>query len=169
MCIENYIGVVEEMLARGEKITLQEVRRVAGKGSYSTISEAIKVVLSRGLIPADVTGPVPEILTDATQALWHDACKLASAAVASERLALHSVRVASQESQRELTILADTLALQADELMIQLKNLQVERDVAERRAHEAESGLKATRQILKELGLKPAKAEGEKGQTTNAT
>lgn len=92
MCIENYIGIVEEMLARGEKITLQEVRRVAGKGSYSTISEAIKVVLSRGLIPADVTGPAPEILTDATQSLWHDACKLASAVVASERLALHSVR-----------------------------------------------------------------------------
>ena len=90
MCIEDYIGIVEGMLARSEKITLQEVRRAAGKGSFSTISEAIKIVLSRGLIPIEVTGPAPEKLVDATQALWQEACKLASAAVASERLALHS-------------------------------------------------------------------------------
>jgi hypothetical protein len=47
VCMEDYVQIVEEMLERSEKITLQEVRRVAGKGSYSTISEAIKQVLNR--------------------------------------------------------------------------------------------------------------------------
>ena len=167
MCIENYVRIVEEMLARSEKITLQEVRRVAGRGSYSTISEAIKLVLSRGLIPIEVTGPVPEKLVDATQALWQEACKLASAAVASERLALHSARVAGQDSQRELTALADILALQVEALTAQIEMLQTEKIAAEERAHEAETGLKVTQQILKELGLKPKKSETEKGQTTS--
>jgi hypothetical protein len=155
------------MLARGEKITLQEVRRVAGKGSYSTIGEAIRLVLNRGLIPVEVTGPVPESLTEEVKSVWQEACKLASAAVASERLALHSARVAGQESQRELTILADTLALQVDDLVIQVESLQAEKAAAEKRAQEAEVGLKATQQIIKELGLKPTKIETEKGQTTN--
>ena len=157
------------MLARGEKITLQEVRRVAGRGSYSTISEAIKVVLSRGLIPAEVTGPVPEKLIDAAKDLWQEACKIASAAVSSERLALHGARVAGQESQRELTVLADTLALQVDELTAQIESLQAEKIAAEERAHEAEAGLKATRQILKDLGLQPTKTEVEKGQKKTGT
>lgn len=169
MCIENYVRIVEEMLARSEKITLQEVRRVAGKGSYSTIAEAIRLVLNRGLIPVEVTGPVPESLTDEVKSVWQEACKLASAAVASERLALHSARVEGQESQRQLTVLADTLALQVDELAAQVESLQAERVAAEKRAQEAEAGLKATRQILKELGLKPTKPEIEKGQTISGT
>ena len=41
--MEYYIEIVEGMLARKEKVTLHAVRRVAGKGSFSTISEAISV------------------------------------------------------------------------------------------------------------------------------
>jgi hypothetical protein len=165
MCIEKYVKIVEEMLARNERITLQEVRRIAGKGSYSTISDAIKQVLNRGLIPVEVTGPVPEALIDVTKDLWQEACKLASSAVASERLALHSARVASQENLRELTALADTLAVQVDDLSLQVENLQAERDKLENRAQEAEIGLKTMKQMLKDVGLKPAKPqEGEKGQ-----
>jgi hypothetical protein len=165
MCIEKYVKIVEEMLARNEKVTLQEVRRIAGKGSFSTISEAIKLVLTRGLIPVEVTGPVPEKLIEVTNELWQEACKLASSAVASERLALHSVRIASQDTQRELTALADTLAVQVDDLSLQVENLQVERDKLENRAQEAEISLKTMKQMLKDVGLKPAKPqEGEKGQ-----
>lgn len=169
MCIENYVRIVEEMLARGEKITLQEVRRVAGKGSFSTIGEAIRLVLNRGLIPVEVTGPVPESLTEEVKSVWQEACKLASAAVASERLALHSARVAGQENQRELTALADTLALEVDGLTAQVENLQAEMAAAEKRAQEAEVALKATRQILKDLGLKPTRSDIEKGQITSGT
>lgn len=133
------------------------MRRVAGKGSFSTISEAIRLVLNRGLIPAEVTGPVPEGLIDETRNLWQEACKLASAAASSERLALHSARVASQDSLRELTALADTLAVKVDMLTTQIETLQEERDAAEKRAQEAEAGLKAARQILKDIGLKPQK------------
>lgn len=46
MCMEDYVKIVEEMIARNEKVTLQEVRRAAGKGSFSTISEAIRLVLN---------------------------------------------------------------------------------------------------------------------------
>lgn len=166
MCMEDYVKIVEEMLARSEKVTLQEVRRVAGKGSFSTISEAIKQVLNRGLIPIEVSGPVPETLIDETRNLWLEACKLASAAVASERLALHSARVSSQENMRELTALADTLAVKVDMLTTQIETLQEERDAAEKRAQEAEAGLKATRQILKDIGLKPTKTVA-KGQTAD--
>lgn len=164
MCMEDYVKIVEEMLARNEKVTLQEVRRAAGKGSFSTISEAIRQVLNRGLIPIEVSGPVPEGLIEQSQQLWQEACKLASAAVASERLALHGARVSSQESLRELTALADTLAVKVDMLTTQIETLQEERDAAEKRAQEAEAGLKATRQILKDIGLKPTKTVA-KGQT----
>lgn len=169
MCLEKYVEIVETMVARGEKVTLQSVRLVAGKGSFTTISEAIRLVLTRGLVPVEVTGPVPERLIDASTELWQEACKLASAVVASERLALHSARVEGQESQRQLTVLADTLALEVDGLIAQVENLQAEKAAAEKRAQEAEVGLKATRQILKELGLKPTKPEIEKGQTTSGT
>ena len=165
--MEDYVQIVEEMLARSEKITLQEVRRVAGRGSYSTISDAIKLVLNRGLIPTEVSGPVPESLMEHSKQLWQEACQLASSAVASERLALHSARVASQESQRELTALADNLALQVDALTAQVVSLQADKDAAEKRAQEAEATLKTTRQIFKELGIKSAKTGSEKGQTTD--
>jgi hypothetical protein len=164
MCIDNYVKIVEEILARGEKITLQEVRRIAGKGSYSTISEAIKSVLNRGLIPVEIAGPVPDRLGDVTQHLWQEACKLASAVVATERIALHSARVASQENLRELTVLADTLALQVDDLTIQVENIGTARDKAEKRAQEAEFSLKTMKQILKDFGLKSVKTEDDKGQ-----
>jgi hypothetical protein len=66
-----------------------------------------------------------------------------------------------------LTILADTLALQVDELTAQIEMLQTEKIAAEAHAHEAETGLKVPQQILKELGLKPKKPEIEKSQTTS--
>lgn len=143
------------------------MRRIAGKGSYSTISDAVKLVLNRGIIPLEVTGPVPEGLIEQSQQLWQEACKLASSAVASERLALHGARVAGQESLRELTVLADALALQVDELTTQLGTLQADRDAAEQRAKEAEISLKAMQEILKQLGLKPAKTEVKKDQTVS--
>jgi hypothetical protein len=127
MCMEKYVEIVEIMVARGEKVTLQSVRRVAGKGSFTTISDAIKLVLNRGLIPMEVSGPVPERLMDVTKDLWQEACKLASEAVASERLALHSARVAGQENQHELTALADLLAIQVDDLNVQIESLQAEK------------------------------------------
>lgn len=164
MCIANYVEIIEGMLARGEKITLQEVRRISGKGSYSTISDAIKLVLNKGLIPIEVTGPTPEKLIEVSHHIWQEACKLASTVVASERLALHSARVAGQESQRELTALADILAQQVDDLTVQVENLQSERDKAEKRAQEAEISLKAMREALKEVGLKVAKTEPGKNQ-----
>lgn len=157
--------IVEDMLARNEKITLQEVRRVAGKGSFSTISEAIRIVLNKGLIPAEVSGPVPEALIDETKRLWQEACRLASSAVASERLALHSARVASQENLRELTALADHLAQQVDELTAQLETLQADKLTAEKRAVEAETTVRAIRQILRDMGIKPTKTGSEKGKT----
>jgi hypothetical protein len=164
MCINNYIKIVEDIIARGEKVTLQEVRRIAGKGSYSTIGEAIKTVLNQGLIPLEITGPVPERLIDVTQHLWQEACKHASAVVAAERIALHSARVASQENLRELTALADILAVQVDDLNLQVESLQAERDRLENRAQEAEISLKTMKQIVKDIGLKPVKADNEKGQ-----
>ena len=111
MCLDNYIHIVEEMLARGEKVTLQDVRRVAGKGSYSTISEAIKIVRTRGLIPAEISGPVPDRLLDVVNEVWREACKLASSIVATERVALHSARVEQQDSLRESTLLADKVGV----------------------------------------------------------
>lgn len=164
MCVDTYVRIVEGMLAQGEKVTLQSVRRAAGRGSFSTIADAIRVVLSRGLIPTEITGPVPESLIGETQRLWQEACKLASTTVVAERLALHSARVESQESLSELTTLADGLAQQVDELVAKVASLQVEKDVAERRAQAAEASLKATKQLLKELGLKPAKSALDKLQ-----
>ncbi|MHB1176540.1 MAG: DNA-binding protein [Sulfuriferula sp.] len=165
--MEKYVEIVETMLTKGEKVTLQSVRRVAGKGSFTTISEAIRLVLTRGLIPVEVTGPVPESLMDVTKGLWQEACKIASGVVASERLALHSARVASQESQRELTVLADALALQVDELAAQVESLQVEKIAAEQQAQEAVISLKAMQEMFQQLGLKSTKMEVKKGQTTN--
>lgn len=162
MCVDQYVRIVEGMLAQGEKITLQSVRHKAGKGSFSTISDAIRAVLSRGLIPTDVAGPVPNSLIMETQNLWQEACLLASATVASERLALHSARVEIQESQSELTALADSLAQQVDDLGAQVALLQVEKDSAEKRAQAAEVSLKATKQLFKELGLKATKPTVDK-------
>jgi hypothetical protein len=169
MCLEKYVEIVEIMVARGEKVTLQSVRRVAGKGSFTTISDAIKLVLNRGLIPMEVSGPVPERLMDVTKDLWQEACKLASEAVASERLALHSARVAGQENQHELTALADLLAIQVDDLNVQIESLQAEKIAAEKRAQEAEAGLKTMQEMFQQLGLKPTKMEVRKGQTTSET
>lgn len=162
MCMDTYVRIIEGMLAQGEKVTLQSVRRAAGRGSFSTISEAIRAVLSRGLIPTDVTGPVPESLVGETQRLWQEACRLASAAVATERLALHSARIESQESLSELTALADNLAQQVDELGARVEALQAEKDLAERRAQSSEVLLKATKQLFKELGLKATKSTVDK-------
>ncbi len=170
VCIDNYIRIVEEMLARNERVTLEGVRKAAGRGSYSTISEAIKVVLNRGLVPAEVTGPVPESLIEEAKRVWHEACKLASSTVGSERLALHSVRVELQEGHRELTALADSLAKQVDELTAELGGTKAERDALADRAVTAEANLKVVRQVIKDLGLKlPGKAGVEKGQTTEET
>lgn len=166
MCMDDYVRIIEEMLAKGEKVTLQEVRRVAGKGSYSTISDAIKLVLNRGLTPAEVAGPAPESLAEAANGLWREACKLAGSIVASERLALHSARMELLESQRELTALADSLSRQVDELTVRVESLRAEKETAEKRAQAAEANLKATRQLLKELGLKPAKAEADRPRET---
>jgi len=79
---------------------------------------------------------------------------------------LHSARVASQDSLRELTALADHLAQQVDALTSQLEALQADKLTAEKRAQEAETTLKTTRQIFKAIGLKPAKSV-EKGQTAD--
>lgn len=156
MALDDYIVVIEGMLARKEKITLQTVRNQVGSGSYSTISEAIKLVLNRGLIPAEISGPVPESLASEAQHLWQEACRLASETVASERLALHSTRVEMQDSQRELMALADALTRQVDDLAEQLAAAKAAQAAAEKRAEEADATVKATRQVIKELGIKPA-------------
>ena len=86
-----------------------------------------------------------------------------------ERLALHSARVAGQENQHELTALADLLAIEVDDLNVQIESLQAEKIAAEKRAQDAEAGLKAMQEMFQQLGLKPTKMEVKKGQTTSET
>lgn len=169
MHIDDYIRAADELTARGEKATLENVRKAAGGGSYSTVVAAMRVWRARGVTPANMSESVPESLVEATRALWREACNAAAAMVAGERVALANARAELDQIHADLSGTADRLAAQVEQLSARVAELTTARDAAEKSLANKAAELKALKLLVKEgLTSAPLGAKGRRPQLASA-
>ena len=89
--------------AKGKRPTLAELRSALGGGSFTTISEAMKVwkPSEQQQIQSELS-PVPDVLQGSFLSVWKQAQQLAHDALAVEREALQKSRFESEQVQAEL-------------------------------------------------------------------
>lgn len=152
MTLEIYIHAAEALVARGEKATLKAVRQEAGGGSFSTITDALRIWRSRQTVTVGLENdsPLPADLTSTIESLWRQALTIAQSRVMTERAALAAMRRELEQMQNELVEAADGLAMQVDELNRRLGEEQTLRAQLEADLQAARAELDATEQLCRD-------------------
>lgn len=168
MHFDDYIRAADELTARGEKATLENVRKAAGGGSYSTIVAAMRVWRTRGVTPASMNDTIPESLIEGARTMWKDACNAAAAMVAGERIALANARAELDQIHVDLSSTADHLAAQVDEMSIRVDELAGELKAAEKALLDKTAELSALKLLVKEGLASPRKTRGKRPHLASA-
>ena len=110
---ETIWHAANELDQAGEKLTLANVRKKVGGGSFTTISEAMTewhATRPRSAVKRD---PVPEKVSDAasefTAMLWQVAHELADGRLQAEQAELEKLRAQFEEEKSEAAAFADQL------------------------------------------------------------
>lgn len=116
---EDIWEAADALDAAGKRPTLEAVRKVLGRGSYSTIQPALTEWKARQTAQgAAVREPAPASLAERIKELgdeiWTSALDLANARLESERIALDAARVELDEARQEAAELADALTSELD-------------------------------------------------------
>jgi chromosome segregation ATPase len=160
---EEIWTVAEQLQEQGQRPTLAAVRGKLGGGSYTTISEALKVwrEKKREVEEAKVIPP-PESVVSSTRALvsqiWDQAQKAAQGQLEEQHKALKEAKSRFQKEQQELTLLADSLSA---ELEAAKNNLEKIRSEAESKQAQLQGELQEERRRLSEAKEHLARLSGE--------
>ena len=118
---ESIHAMADKLIAEGKRPTLALLRQELGGGSYTTISEAMKLwreVKARNAITP--IAPMPEdvitTINDAAQQIWQTAMTVAENKLQSERDALKEARLEMEIAQNEAIEMADQLDREVSQL-----------------------------------------------------
>lgn len=141
----DIFSAADQLVAAGKQPTLNDVRKIVGGGSFTTISDAMKEWKEQQRQQAQAATPIqepaPEEVTGHLSALaaeiWSVAREKANARLAAEREALEQARAATEQAAAEAGELADSLSadLEAANKTIEAVNAQL---AAAGQRHEAD-------------------------------
>jgi chromosome segregation ATPase len=101
---ETIFQAAQELDDEGRSVTVTTVRDKLGKGSYTTITDALKEWhADQEKKQTSDAPPTPEVLTRLTDRLWAEAWKIAYKAVESEREALARARTQLDQERKEMS------------------------------------------------------------------
>lgn len=126
--------IADELDAEGIRPTLAAVRKRLGRGSYTTISEAMAEWKHQKATTAlPLTEPLPAAVNDQLAefgaSLWALALAQATARLEEDRRQIEAEKEAMQQRLAEATELADALTRENDELRERMKQLEaIERE-----------------------------------------
>lgn len=111
---ESIHAMADKLIAEGKRPTLALLRQELGGGSYTTISEAMKLWREEKARNAITPiAPMPEdvitTINDAAQQIWQTAMTVAENKLQSERDALKEARLEMEIAQNEAIEMADQL------------------------------------------------------------
>ena len=117
--IQDIHAAADQIVADGESPTLANVRTALGGGSFTTISEAMRVWKeARRAVAAPIREPAPaavtERLDEVGSEIWTIAIAIANERLTNEREALEQTRTELEQSRAEAAELADALAAELD-------------------------------------------------------
>jgi chromosome segregation ATPase len=141
---DQVFAVADELEASGQSLTLANVRKALGGGSYTTISEAMQEWRSRkSAQAAPIREPLPSVIAEKLDMLggdlWAAALEMANARLAAESDALEAARQQIEAARQETVELADQLTSELD----QAKSRIVELEAAEETGKGRVEGLRA--------------------------
>lgn len=142
-------AAADKIAERGERPTLAAVRAALGGGSFTTISEALKVwreeqEAEHALVHVDLPDSVADRMEAATASLWQAAVEEAERRLTAERDALAEAREAAAAEVAEAKEAVTTLEREADAAAQQIERLTAALADAEARAKKAEAGERET-------------------------
>jgi len=116
---DKIFEIADELDGEGQKPTLAAVRKRLGRGSYTTISEAMGEWKARKATkerPANEPAPQPLVdqITELAGQIWTSALELANGRVESERENLAVVRAQIETEKTEAVELADHITAELD-------------------------------------------------------
>lgn len=155
-------AAADAIVADGKKPTLAAIRAAIGGGSFTTISEAMKIWSGRhaAIAEADTT-PEPVTRAGAEQAalLWKQAKSQADEKLKAERAALDEARAELEQETAEAAALADALSTENEVLKALIE--QLKSDTAKQQQELATVTTKAT---AAEAALAECRARAEQLQ-----
>lgn len=118
---ESIHAMADKLIAEGKRPTLALLRQELGGGSYTTISEAMKLWREEKARNAITPiAPMPEdvitTINDAAQQIWQTAMTVAENKLQSERDALKEARLEMEIAQNEAIEMADQLDREVSQL-----------------------------------------------------
>ncbi|WP_119344014.1 DNA-binding protein [Facilibium subflavum] len=118
---ESIHAMADKLIAEGKRPTLALLRQELGGGSYTTISEAMKLWREEKARNAIAPiAPMPEdvitTINDAAQQIWQTAMTVAENKLQSERDALKEARLEMDIAQNEAIEMADQLDREVSQL-----------------------------------------------------
>jgi len=129
---KNIHAIADKLLAEGITPTLALVRKALGGGSFTTISEGMKIWKAKQAEDEalkDIAESAPEGITERLSILgaevWQVAQSLANERLKSEREALEVARTEYENSAKEAAELADLMSEEAEELKKELNEAKV--------------------------------------------
>jgi chromosome segregation ATPase len=153
---ETIFQAAQELDEEGRQVTVTTVRDKLGKGSYTTITDALREWhADREKKQADDAPQTPDVLTRFTDRIWAEAWKIAKKATESEREALIRERSRLDQERKEMSAEINRLEQELNAAHKALASERTEREAAsaelskcqvesarlEGRAQELEKGL----------------------------
>lgn len=176
---EAIFQAAQELDDEGRSVTVTTVREKLGKGSYTTITDALKEWHIKQEQQQAVDVPeTPEVLLRLTDRMWGEAWKVAHKAIEGEREALAKARIQLDEERKEMSAEIGRLEQELNTTQKELASEQSKQEAAntelseckvisarlEGRIQELEKGFqekeKHAQHLEREL-LKLAKASGQ--------
>jgi len=118
--------IADQLVESGETPTLAKIRKALGGGSYTTISEAMKIWKAKQQnSQTEIREAAPQSISDKLESLgieiWAVALEMANARLQSEREALEQARAELEEENKEAAALADALNDEVEQLKTELE------------------------------------------------
>lgn len=120
-------AAADAIVVDGKKPTLAAIRAAIGGGSYTTISEALKIWPGRhaAIAEADTTPePVTRAGVEQAASLWKQAKSQADEKLKTERAALDEARAELEQETAEAAALADALSTENEVLKALIEQLK---------------------------------------------
>lgn len=127
---EKVHAAADALLERGETPTLAAVRRELGRGSFTTISEAMRTwrarrghdqVVAPSSVPAQLQDLAIQYAQVAVRAVWESAQEQVRAQMEADSQVLNEARAQVEAERREAVQLADSLSTELEQTQISLR------------------------------------------------
>ena len=160
---EQIFSIADEMDAQGKNPTLAAIRKAAGGGSFTTISDVMAEWRAKKNAPtAPIREPLPQTidikLSEFGGELWAMALEMANNRLTEERTALDETRREMEAARQEAAELANELSRELDEAREKIERLGDDLN----KAQFVKESLKIELAIAKATAVQAEKAQKER-------